>query len=180
LFRQYTADLSNFLHFWSREKLTRTYPPNTYPQIHTILADKYSLIVDSFDQVIKGDKGLATTYPHVFGAFEFDDWKVAWLLINSRHWILPAGELDDIIPDSGGEERTHCIAAPIADLMNFGTPCTTASFDAATKSFQILASCPFKEGDEISFYYSDECRDIFRIEYGFTHEFNKAGRCEGY
>ncbi|CAJ1955649.1 unnamed protein product [Cylindrotheca closterium] len=58
--------------------------------------------------------------------------------------------------------------APLADLLNFGPPSTRGVYNATTHTFDIVATGPIAQGQEITFWYVDACQDVFMANYGFT------------
>ena len=54
-------------------------------------------------------------------------------------------------------------------MLNFGPPCTRVAYSPETRTFDVVASCPFSPGQEVTLYYSDDCRDVVVANYGFDH-----------
>lgn len=71
--------------------------------------------------------------------------------------------------ESSSRVSPHSFLAPVADLLNFGPPCTRGHYNEELRTFDIVASCSFRQGQEVTFWYSDECDHVMVGVYGFMH-----------
>lgn len=90
----------------------------------------------------------------------------------TENWVQEHGEIDNKTIDRSLHllpPTSHSFLAPVADLMNFGPPCTRGRYNKESHTFDIIATCNFKKGEEVTFWYSDECQHVIMGIYGFSH-----------
>ena len=90
----------------------------------------------------------------------------------TEEWVREQGEQEadnNVERGVAASSDSHSFMAPVADLLNFGPPCTRGSYNNEKKTFELVATCPFLAGQEVTFWYSDDCEDVIIANYGFTH-----------
>ncbi len=146
----------------SQKKMVQTTTQHTNPQhkIETTQSESTVLeVVPPADQPTDSWVDLAMNEEKVV-----DD-----AVVEDQDNEIPAAAAydDDMIAPSGVFK--HSFLAPLADMINFGPPCLTGSYNPDEHVFELIATCSFKAGQEVTFYYSSECADVIIANYAFLH-----------
>ena len=54
----------------------------------------------------------------------------------------------------------HSFMSPLADMLNFGPACAKGRYNTELKAFEVIATCKFLQGEEVTFWYSDDCENV--------------------
>lgn len=89
--------------------------------------------------------------------------------VTEDDYLVAADDDDDDATAPQSAATRHSFLAPLADLINFGPPCLTGGYNADDRAFDLVATCPFSRGQEVTFWYSSDCGDVIAASFGFLH-----------
>lgn len=181
------TDVSNFPVFLNSSTLSRLYPPSDFPNIeHQATSD--NIFFTNFHNIIL--QPLAKSFPSTFSPtitvrgnpiLSLQNYAWAYAMISSRVWggdTFESTSVRSVVPYLH-DSHLHMMS-PVAELMNFGSTggCIDCEGvydnpgepDPKRMSFVCKAECEVKEGEEVLFWYNDDCRQDFARTYGFWTE----------
>ena len=159
-----TAPVDSMPFMWSEARLQKLYPdPSNH--IRLLTQDILDRIKEKRDTIIpyllEEHSSIYTNPKQAADIFSFENFKWAFAILNSRHWHLPCNDLDNLtkakahdISDNTETKSNHIFLAPFADLVNFGPPCAKGAYNSESGTFDIVATCDFISGQEVTFWYT--------------------------
>lgn len=184
------TDLSYFPIYMGDEKMDEVYPPIEYPKLKVETKEDRMWAWEFHDKVLLP---LSEEHPEIFGKdimhkgkpiLSSDNYIWASNMIASRYWGANFGDYPsgDLAPGRRNDELYHL--APVAELMNFGRQggCVKcegeyqggwftgvgSTLPKEKMHFVCRAWCSIKKGEEILYWYNDDCKQTFVRTYGFT------------
>ena len=187
------TDMESFPVYMGDEKMDEWYPPAEFPMLKRKLKDDREWVWHFSDKVLLP---LRKEHPEIFGqgvvhkgklVLSFDNYMWAASMVESRRWGSSFEDYPGGLIVRGRKNGQLSHIAPVADMMNKGIKGECLTCDATYNSIgrdrgqeghltltndQVSFVCrtwsPIKKGEEILYFYNDDCKQSFVKTYGFT------------
>ncbi|TGJ79949.1 hypothetical protein E0Z10_g8816 [Xylaria hypoxylon] len=107
---------------------------------------------------------VATAFPDLRAGEGREEYRYAWLLVNSRTFYYLNAALKR---RRGITKDDHMALQPVADLFNHGDE-GGCHVEFGSDGFAFRATTPYKKGDEVKICYGRHGGDFLLVEYGFV------------